>query len=316
MEPTLPTNIGQKMKYHQIEAFYQVMLTRSISQAAANLGRTQPAISMTISTLEDLLGTRLFDRHAGRLIARAEAEVLFEQIGPVITQLHDIRRRFSRLDAVPVPRISIITANNPGIHLIPSAIRPLTASGQQFRLMNGTSSTIVSEIENQRHDLGVSDQGPIEIRLDSPLYRAEVFEVAVCAVFPKKLLGPLGRTVTTSQLAAFPCCGLYTAHRMAVETRAKMQPPSVEFENFFPMACYAVASGSVAIVDAITWSSMRALTDRVLAAECRPVADAPAAIYYLLRPKYRPQSTMTDRAHEAIRLALEKQKPDKCVPKR
>ncbi len=292
------------MKHHQIEAFYHVMLTGSISHAAVNLGRTQPAISSTISVLEDLLGTRLFDRHAGRLTARAEAHVLFEQIGPVMRQLQDIRSRFSNVSAFPIPRLSIISANNPGMHIIPAAVAPLAARGQEFRLMNGAAAMIVSEIENQRHDIGVTDQGPGKIRLDSPLYEAEVFNVPVCGLYSAGLLGSVGRDVSLGQLAQHPICMLYEQHGMAPHLRQELPPPLMEFESLFPMACHALASGSVAIVDLITCYTIRALVGTQLPAEFRPIHDVAPAEYYLLRPRYRPRSAMADQAHAAIRAAL------------
>lgn len=292
------------MKYHQLEAFYQVMLTGSISQAAANLGRTQPAVSMTISTLEDLLGTRLFDRHAGRLTVRAEAQVLFEQVGPVMRQMQDIRSRFSGVAAFPVPRLSIIAASNPGTHMVPAAIAPLAASGQDFRLMTGSAAQIVSEIENQRHDIGLTDQGPAEIRPSSQLYEAEVFEIPVCALFPAGLLAPSGADVSLDQILGHPVCALYDRHGMAADLRSQLPPARIEFENFFPMACHALASGSVAIVDAITCATVRALLHPALAADWRPIRGAAPARYFLLRPLYRPRSRMADQAHETIRAAL------------
>lgn len=294
------------MKYHQIEAFYHVMLTGSISQAAKNLGRTQPAVSMTINTLEDLLGTRLFDRHAGRLSIRAEAHVLFEQVGPVMRQLQDIRTRFGGLSDFAVPRQSIITANNPGIQMIPAAIAPLAAQGQEFRLMNGTAAMVVSEIENQRHDLGITDEGPAQIQMTSPLYEAEVFELPVCALYPAGLLGSVGRSVSLSQIGQHPVSTLYAQHGMASELRAALPPSRVEFESLFPMACNALATGNVAIVDIITCQTIKTLLGQQLPADFRVIEDAVPARYFLLRPRYRPRSNMGDRTYEAVRTAFVK----------
>lgn len=296
------------MKYHQIEAFYQVMLTGSISQAAVNMGRTQPAVSMTINTLEDLLGARLFDRHAGRITPRSEAHVLFEQIGPVMQQLHDIRSRFTQLSSFAVPRLSIISASNPGLHVIPNAIAPLAAAGQDFRLMNGSAAAVVSEIENQRHDVGLTDQGPTEIRMNSPLYEVEMFEIPVFALYPAGMVPDARDQITTDQIADHPICALYAQHGMASEIRERLPAPRVEFESFFPMACYALANSSIAIVDAFTCASIQALTKGALPSEFLPIQGAQPARYYLLRPNYRARSTMADKAHAAIRSALERYK--------
>jgi DNA-binding transcriptional LysR family regulator len=292
------------MKYHQIEAFYQVMLTGSISKAANNLGRTQPAVSMTIGTLEEQLATKLFDRHAGRITPRAEAQVLFEQIRPVMHQLNDIRYRFGRLDSIAVPRISIISSSNIGMNLVPSAISDIASSGQELRLMNGSAATIVSEMENQRHDLAVTDEGTGEVPLASPLFDTEVFQIPVCAVYPRGLLSAPAGSITTDELIGHQICTLYEENRAARDIRAKLRSPRVEFSSFFPMACFAVTSGSVAIVDYITCSTLKALTFGTLQAEYRLISDAAPSPYYLLRSRYRPRSKMAERCYEAVRAAL------------
>ncbi|TPK85472.1 MULTISPECIES: LysR family transcriptional regulator [unclassified Mesorhizobium] len=295
------------MKYHQLEAFYQVMLTGSISQAAKNLGRTQPAVSMTINGLEDQLAAKLFDRHAGRITPRAEAKVLFEQICPVMQQLRDIRIRFNRLEPLPIPRISIIAASNAVTHLVPSAIAELASRGQEFRVMNGSAATIVSEMENQRHDIGLTDQGVGEVPLNSPLFDTEVFNIPVCAVYPRGLIPAVGSKLSVDDLAGFQICSLYHENLTAQALVERIGSPRVEFGSFFPMACYAVLHSSVAIADCITANAILALTRGTLAAECRIVADVDSSPYFLMRARYRARSQMADHCYETLGAALRAQ---------
>ncbi|OWV98830.1 LysR family transcriptional regulator [Rhizobium sp. R693] len=292
------------MKYHQIEAFYQVMLTGSISKAATNLGRTQPAVSMTIATLEDQLGTVLFDRRAGRITPRAEAQVLFEQVSSVMQQLGDIRYRFGRLGSIAVPRISIISSSNVGMHLIPSAISEIASRDQEFRLMTGSAATIVSEMDNQRHDLAVTDEGTSEIPTDSRLFETETFQVPAFAIYPRGLLSAGGSTLKTEDLIGHQICTLYEGNLAAKEIREKLRPPRVEFSSYFPMACYAATTGSVAVVDFITWTAMQKLTSGTLHVEGRAISDVSPTHYYLLRPKFRPRSKVSDHCHGQIRKLL------------
>nr|WP_278116107.1 LysR family transcriptional regulator [Mesorhizobium sp. WSM4875]WIE94637.1 LysR family transcriptional regulator [Mesorhizobium sp. WSM4875] len=295
------------MKYHQLEAFYQVMLTGSISQAAKNLGRTQPAVSMTINGLEEQLAAKLFDRHAGRIMPRTEAKVLFEQISPVMQQLRDIRLRFNRVESMPMPRISIIAASNAVTHLVPSAIADLAAGGQEFRVMNGSSAAVVLEMENQRHDIGLTDQGIGEVPLSSPLFDAEVFKVPVCAIYPRGLIPAAGAALSVSDLAGLQICSLYQENLMAQALVEKLGQPRVEFASLFPMACYAILNGSVAIADCITANAIFALTRGTLAAECRPIADIEPSPYFLMRSRYRARSQRADRCYETLGAALRAQ---------
>lgn len=291
------------MKYHQIEAFYQVMLTGSVSKAAKNLGRTQPAVSMTIATLEEQLSTILFDRHAGRITPRAEANILFEQVRPVMTQLNDIRHSFGRLASIEVPRISIISSSNAGNHLVPSAIAKIAATGQQFRLMTASAASIISEMENQRHDIALTDEGTSELPVNSALFDLEIFEVPVFAIFAEGLISKPG-AVRISDLGDFPTSTLYEENRTTREIRSALRSPVVEFSSFFPMACYAVINRGVAIVDSITCSAMKELTGTKLRPEFRLVEDARPARYFLIRPRYRPRSKVSDITYAALSRAL------------
>ncbi|MDT6942543.1 LysR family transcriptional regulator [Brucella pseudogrignonensis] len=292
------------MKYHQIEAFYQVMLTGSISKAAKNLGRTQPAVSMTIATLEEFLATALFDRHAGRITPRAEAAVLFQQISPVMDQLNDIRHRFGRLAQIEVPRISIISSSNVGNHLVPTAIASFARKGQQMRLMTGNSAAIVSEMENQRHDIAISDEGTAEISMNSPLYEVQAFEIPVYAFFKRGLISTQKSEIVTKDLAGQDICMLYEENRATRQVRTKLGTPKIEFSTFFAMACFAVQNESVAIVDNITRGAMAALTGDALRGDSLLLKDIDPARYYLIRSRYRPRSKTADRCYETLRNAL------------
>jgi DNA-binding transcriptional LysR family regulator len=292
------------MKYHQLEAFYQVMLTGSISKAAKNLGRTQPAVSMTINTLEEQLGTALFERHAGKITPRAEAQILFEQTALVMQQLNDIRQRFGSLRATPVPRISIISSINAGINLVPSSIADIASAGQELRLMNAASAAILSEMENQLHDIAVTDEGTTEVQLNSPLFEAEVFKIPVCAIFPRGMIRASSRTISINELIGHQICMLYGENRAVQEVRTVLRAPRVEFSSFFPMACFAVANGSVAIADYVTCSTLETLTSGALQSDWRIIGDVSPSPYYLLRPRYRPRSKMADNCHASISKAL------------
>ena len=50
------------MNLKQLSAFREVMLTGSVSEAARNLYRTQPAISSLIASLEQDVGFELFSQ--------------------------------------------------------------------------------------------------------------------------------------------------------------------------------------------------------------------------------------------------------------
>src|SRR2546423_11490772 len=84
------------MDTRQLAAFCVVVERRSFSQAAEQLGVTQPAVSLQIRSLEKRLGVQLLDRsgrrveptEAGRRLYRG-AQRLLAQEGPMLAALGD-----------------------------------------------------------------------------------------------------------------------------------------------------------------------------------------------------------------------------------
>lgn len=76
----------------QIEVFYAVMRTGSVTQAARLLHVTQPAVSIALRQLESRLKLKLFERSAGRLHATAEARALLPDVGEIFNRVDAVER--------------------------------------------------------------------------------------------------------------------------------------------------------------------------------------------------------------------------------
>jgi DNA-binding transcriptional LysR family regulator len=77
----------------QIETFYAVMKTGSVTEAANSLNVTQPAVTASLKQIETALGFNLFHRASGRLHPTAEAKILFNEAA----RLHDSIQVFEKL---------------------------------------------------------------------------------------------------------------------------------------------------------------------------------------------------------------------------
>src|SRR3954464_5939440 len=74
------------MTLHQLRIFLAVAQAATLTRASKQLGLAQPSVSKQLATLEDVLGTRLFDRghnkmeltDAGHLLLRHAQSVLKE----------------------------------------------------------------------------------------------------------------------------------------------------------------------------------------------------------------------------------------------
>lgn len=68
------------VNFKQVETFRAVMLTRSMTLAAAQLHTSQPNVSRAIAQLERETGLMLFQRAGSRLIPTIEGEALFKEV--------------------------------------------------------------------------------------------------------------------------------------------------------------------------------------------------------------------------------------------
>nr|WP_266100060.1 MULTISPECIES: LysR family transcriptional regulator [unclassified Halomonas] len=109
-----------------MQAFLAVAETQSFSRAAEQLHLTQPAVSKRIATLEDLLGTRLFDR-IGRRIALTEAgNVLLPKAQRILFTVEDSRRALANLSGQVGGKLTLATSHHIGLHRLPPLLKQYT----------------------------------------------------------------------------------------------------------------------------------------------------------------------------------------------
>ena len=102
------------LNFRQVEAFKAVFECGSMTVAGERLNISQPAVSKLIAALERRVGFALFDRRAGRLLATAEGQLLYEDVERALIGIEtlaekadDIReRRFGRLAIGAMPAFS------------------------------------------------------------------------------------------------------------------------------------------------------------------------------------------------------------------
>ena len=82
------------MKIKQLYTFRTVCEEESITKAAERLSTTQPAISRTISELEESLGTQLFDRTARKIVLNDAGQLFLSKVIPLLELYEDLQRGF------------------------------------------------------------------------------------------------------------------------------------------------------------------------------------------------------------------------------
>jgi DNA-binding transcriptional LysR family regulator len=83
---------GGDVNLRQIEAFKAVMEAGTVTQAAARLNVSQPAVSKLLQLLERRSGLVLFARDRGRLSPTAEARLLYEEVERIFQGTDRVRQ--------------------------------------------------------------------------------------------------------------------------------------------------------------------------------------------------------------------------------
>ncbi len=155
----------------QLNVFYQVASLRSFTQAARNLHLTQPAVSMQIKQLEEVVGTPLISR-LGRKIQLSDAghEMLLlsrnviQQIEQTARQLEQIRKGHQgRLKLVVASTVSAVATR-----LLASFNEKHPKMRISFDVTN--RQNLLKQLENNDADIVLMGQPPDNMKLKTEAF--------------------------------------------------------------------------------------------------------------------------------------------------
>ena len=109
-----------------LDAFLAVAHTGSFSRAAEQLHLTQPAVSKRIASLEQQLGTRLFDRIGKHVHLTEAGRALKPRAELIISLLNDTSRALGNLSSTIQGRLRLATSHHIGLHRLPPVLRRFT----------------------------------------------------------------------------------------------------------------------------------------------------------------------------------------------
>ncbi len=95
------------MEIYQLRCFYEAAQAQNITRAAAKMRITQPALSKTISRLEDDLGVKLFDRRAKTIVLNEYGQAVLEKAEAIFAAMDDIRLNIEDIRAGSVGEVKI-----------------------------------------------------------------------------------------------------------------------------------------------------------------------------------------------------------------
>jgi DNA-binding transcriptional LysR family regulator len=170
-----------KLRLRQLEALMAVVDHGSITNAASELGISQPAVSRLLSDLGDRLGFSLFDRRRGQLVPSQEVQFLTPDIRRVLElmrQISDVSQEITKRRAGHI-RIACLpgfaTSHLPDVVATFLEKRP----GVSMTIEPDRPERILEWMIGEQYDFGVTDGFA-----GHPAVESTNLEIRTVCVFP------------------------------------------------------------------------------------------------------------------------------------
>lgn len=147
------------MNLRQMEAFRAVMLTGSVSQAAKQLYKTQPAVSMLINALEEEIGFQLFERRKKRLHATPEADYLYKEVESIFSRIQDVSQTVKDIQNKQYGFLRIGCMPGPSTCFLPDLVADFLDHHPhiQISLQTRTSWAVQEWVASSQYDIGLAE---------------------------------------------------------------------------------------------------------------------------------------------------------------
>lgn len=286
------------MNLQQLSVFREVMKTGSVSAAARNLHRTQPAVSASLKSLEASLGVALFHREGRRLTPVPEAHYLLSEATEILDRMATTASNLAELRNRARGTIRIAAMPGTSAFLMPEFVSRFVAekNNVQVTLATRSSPQILSMIAAQSYDVGFCD-----IKVDKA--RRDLFEAVHisrdCVVAMRKDHRLAREThINATDLDNEPMGTLHTGHRVYEDTERAFVRAGARFnvrvqaQFFLPLFHFIEAGQICAVVDVMSAQSYRRMhgeADKIHFAKFEP---AVAFGYSIVTPQQRPPSVL------------------------
>jgi DNA-binding transcriptional LysR family regulator len=106
----------------RLRSFVVLAQTKSFDKTAKTVGRSQPAITDQIRTLEEVLGVALFHRQTRSVHLTAEGEVLFHRVQGILRDLDALLVDFAKVTALEVGEVRVGATPTLACYIVPEII--------------------------------------------------------------------------------------------------------------------------------------------------------------------------------------------------
>jgi DNA-binding transcriptional LysR family regulator len=145
------------MDTRQLQAFCTVVEKKSFSQAAEQLGVTQPAVSLQVRALEQRLGQSLLDRSGRRVEPTEAGRRLYRSAQRMLALEEQLLDEVSADDGRLTGTLTIGASTGPGAHLVPLLLCEFQREHPDLHvaLSIWDTQTVIDRVVDRQLELGV-----------------------------------------------------------------------------------------------------------------------------------------------------------------
>jgi DNA-binding transcriptional LysR family regulator len=243
----------QRLNLRLLEVFRTVFDAKSMTEAAATLNVTQPAVSKGISQLESELDVRLFSRVHGRLYPTADGQRIYSECSRLFAQLKVFQENLTDLNRGLQGKVSVAAVPTLAAPLVASAAARFSANRPRVKVdvVIAQADSVVAETTHHSVDFGLM-HSPVK---DRNICSEPIGETEIVAILRAEHPLALKKVLSPRDLAGVPLIMLDTgsppSHLVRETFEEALAPMNIVMEaNSSGVAAAAAGAGmGIALID-------------------------------------------------------------------
>ncbi len=218
------------MNHAELEAFVLVARHTTFSQAATDLSLTQPAISKRIASLENSVGSSLFDRIGKSVVLTPAGRRLLPLAQQILLQINDAQRSIRNRASAAEGELHLATSHHVGLHRLAPVLRRFNQDFPRVTLAmrfedSEAAHELVRAAEVELAVVTLNPEGDAELRTQMLWHDPLVF--AVAKDHPLARQTRLDLAQLAGEACVLPGLATYTgriAQQLFADAKLKLQP--------------------------------------------------------------------------------------------
>jgi DNA-binding transcriptional LysR family regulator len=152
-----PTKRPVGITLQQMRIFVAVVRADTLTRAAKDLGLAQPSLSQQISRLEEIVGTRLFERRSSQMLPTEAGQFLYQQAEPILVKMRELEDGMADFSVGRRQTLRIAGINSILRMVLPEALRAVQqrTPGLTLDISEQAPNEVLDMLLDRRANIGI-----------------------------------------------------------------------------------------------------------------------------------------------------------------